>query len=324
MPLYASPEKNAVQKTLAAQLLNTAGVGDPITFDDVDGIPNLPGVLVINRVDSNGAATPSSREYISYSGTSGNTVLIETRNVDSGGAARTHSVGSIVEFIPDVIWADSIYDTLSLIVDPADNSALDTTKVPTLTGTQTLTNKSIPLSGTNYLSSSGATISAILDQDNMTSDRADALATQQSIKAYVDNNGSTVNPTPSDVTGSGVKITLTAAGNIAFGDICYIASSGKATLADADAIATSSAIVMALATISADASGQFLLLGVARNDAWNWTVGGLIYLSTTGTSTNTLTQTAPSGTDDVIQIVGVATHADRMFFNPSLIQVEHT
>ena len=47
-------------------------------------------------------------------------------------------------------------------------------------------------------------------------------------------------------------------------------------------------------------------------------------ITVTGTTGNTLSQTAPSATDDVIQIVGVATHADRMFFNPSLVQVEHT
>lgn len=132
----------------------------------------------------------------------------------------------------------------------------------------------------------------------------------------------------SDNTASGLKITLTASGNQAFGDVCFIGSgtaSGKAVLGDADAIATASCVVMcADASISADASGNYLLLGIARNDAWNWTVGGLIYLSTTGTTGNTLTQTAPSGTDDVVQIMGVATHSDRMYFNPQLVQVEHT
>lgn len=127
----------------------------------------------------------------------------------------------------------------------------------------------------------------------------------------------------SDVTGSGIKITLTAAVNVAFGDVCYIDANGKAALVDADAIATASGVVMALASISADGSGSFLLFGVARNDAWTWTVGGLIYITVTGTTGNTLSQTAPSGTNDVIQIVGVATHADRMLFMPNLVQIEH-
>lgn len=126
----------------------------------------------------------------------------------------------------------------------------------------------------------------------------------------------------SDVTTSGMKIQLTAASNLAFGDVCYIASTGKATLIDADAIASMSGLVMASETINQDATGTFLLLGVARNDAWNWTVGGLIYGTVTGTSGNTLSQTAPTGTDDVVQILGIATHADRMLFNPQLVQTE--
>jgi len=140
--LLTSPTKNAIQKTLAAQLLSTATTTDPITFDDVDGLPNLPGVLVIRRVDTSNAATPAFREYIEYSGTSGTTVLITTRNVDGSNAALTHPVGSIVEFIPDVTWADRIYDALSSIVDVNDVSVINSSLV-TLTGTQTLTNKTI-------------------------------------------------------------------------------------------------------------------------------------------------------------------------------------
>jgi hypothetical protein len=127
-----------------------------------------------------------------------------------------------------------------------------------------------------------------------------------------------------DVTASGIIISLTAGANLAFGDVGYIKSDGKVGLIDADAIATMSGLVMAIASISTDAAGLFLVLGIARNDAWNWTVGGLIYGTVTGTTGNTLSQTAPSGTDDVIQILGVATHADRMLFNPNLVQVEHT
>lgn len=129
-------------------------------------------------------------------------------------------------------------------------------------------------------------------------------------------------PAPgSDTTASGVKVTLTAGENLVFGEVCYVKSDGKIWKADADAIATSSALLMALDSISADADGEFLITGFARNDAWSWTVGGLIFLSTTA---GALTQTAPSGTDDVIQILGVATHADRMIFTPQLVQVEHT
>jgi hypothetical protein len=135
--------------------------------------------------------------------------------------------------------------------------------------------------------------------------------------------GLTASPS-SDHKGTGITLDLTAKVTMNFGDIGMIASDGKVALAKADAIANANGIVMCVdASISADASGKYMLLGVARDDTWAWTVGGLIYLSTTGTTGNTLTQTAPSGTNNVIQVLGVATHADRMIFLPNLVQVEH-
>ena len=126
MPLYSSPSKNAVQKTLGAQLLS--GSTTSATLSDTTGIPNLPGVMVIDRVDSNGVETPNKREYIAYTGTSGSTVTGLTRNVDSGSTNQDHAVGAIVEFIPDVTWAGSIYTALSNLVGTTSLTP-DTTKI---------------------------------------------------------------------------------------------------------------------------------------------------------------------------------------------------
>lgn len=123
----------------------------------------------------------------------------------------------------------------------------------------------------------------------------------------------------SDQQVSGQVIEFTAGENLAFGDVCYVGSDEKMWKADADAEATMPVRYMAIATISADASGLFLRSGIVRNAAWNWTVGGLIYADVTA---GALTQTAPSGSGDQVQIVGIATHADRMDFNPSPVLVE--
>ena len=115
---------------------------------------------------------------------------------------------------------------------------------------------------------------------------------------------------------------MTAGATLAFGDAVYQKSDGEMHLGDADAAATSGAIAIAVASGSDGAASNFMFYGFLRDDSWNWTVGGLIYLSTTGTSGNTLTQTAPTGSGDIVQILGVATHADRIFFNPSLTYAE--
>lgn len=125
-----------------------------------------------------------------------------------------------------------------------------------------------------------------------------------------------------DETFTGVAVTLTANENQAFGDVCYINSDGEAQLADADAAATASAVLMCTQTVTANNPATYLLFGIARDDTWAWTVGGKIYLSTTGTTGNTLTQTAPSGAADIVQVLGVATHADRILFKPELVTVE--
>ena len=63
----------------------------------------------------------------------------------------------------------------------ADDISIDST-VTTLTGSQVLTNKTL----TNAVLNTGVSGTAILDEDNMSSNSNTQLATQQSIKAYVD------------------------------------------------------------------------------------------------------------------------------------------
>lgn len=136
-----------------------------------------------------------------------------------------------------------------------------------------------------------------------------------------DRGATTLTASQTDDTFSGTKITATAGENLTIGNIVYMKSDGKLWKADADAIATSGAIAIALASISADAAGMFGTIGLMRDDsAYAWTVGGLLYLSTTA---GDITQTAPSGADDVIQVLGVALSADVIYFKPELTQVEH-
>lgn len=64
----------------------------------------------------------------------------------------------------------------------ADDIEVDTSVVTTLTGSQTLTNKTL----TSAILNTGVSGSAILDEDNMASNSATQIPTQQSVKAYVD------------------------------------------------------------------------------------------------------------------------------------------
>jgi hypothetical protein len=113
---------------------------------------------------------------------------------------------------------------------------------------------------------------------------------------------------------------MNAGSTFSFGQVAYMASDGELTLADADAEATMPVIAMAAESGSDASPNDWLFVGFARDDTWNWTVGGTIYASTTPGG---LTQTAPTGSGDIVQVLGVATHADRIWFNPSLDTLEH-
>jgi len=134
--------------------------------------------------------------------------------------------------------------------------------------------------------------------------------------------------TGSDHSSSGIKTTFTANENQAFGDVVRINSSGKAQLAKADVIGNATVVAMLVdATVLANGTGTYLLLGFARDDTWNWTVGGWIFLSLIGTTLDTLTQTNPAdipcAEGNVIQLIGVARSADSIYFHPQLAQIEY-
>lgn len=120
----------------------------------------------------------------------------------------------------------------------------------------------------------------------------------------------------SDHTGSGTKATFTNGngGSVNFGDVCFIQTDGDLEFADADGVSTMPGFVMALATITATSAGEWLVQGFARDASWSWTIGGEIFISLTATTGNTLTQTAPSASGDIVQIVGIATSATEMYF----------
>lgn len=161
--IYAVPTQDFLQKTLSAQLLT--GTTASASFSDVTGIPNLPGVFIVDRVDANGVETPSKREVISFTSTSGSTVVTLGRGL-AGSTAQDHQVGAIVEFSPDIVWAQSLYDGLSQVVVPS-TGLVDTTKIADLSTIQTLANKNLSIptitlgsdaTGDLYYRGAGATL----------------------------------------------------------------------------------------------------------------------------------------------------------------------
>lgn len=153
--LYYPPTRNALQKTLDAQL--DTGVTASATLNNTTGIQNKAGVCVIDRIDSTGALKSTSDwEWVSFTGTSGSTITTLTRGL-GGSSDQDHAVGAIVEFVPDITWGQAVVDGLATVVSSSDVTAVNTTNVVTPTATQTLTNKTLttPKIATLYQDSIG-------------------------------------------------------------------------------------------------------------------------------------------------------------------------
>ena len=131
-----------------------------------------------------------------------------------------------------------------------------------------------------------------------------------------------IDSTPdTDETASGIVVELTAGEVLNVGDIGYQNADGEIYLADATDATKMPGMFMCIETAADGVASDFLMTGVVRDDTWNWTVGGLIYATITGTTGNTLSQTAPIAAGEQVQVIGVATNADRMTFTPSLVLV---
>src|ERR1035437_5412633 len=105
-----SPLNNNLQYSLNTQLAQ--GGSNLVLNVSVAGVVQAPGVLVVDRVDSAGNKTPSVREYITFTGVSTNTLTGLSKGV-AGSTDQVHNVGAVVEFVPDVTWANSYYNTFT-------------------------------------------------------------------------------------------------------------------------------------------------------------------------------------------------------------------
>jgi hypothetical protein len=119
---------------------------------------------------------------------------------------------------------------------------------------------------------------------------------------------------------TGITVTGTAGAALAFGDLIYLAAAdSRWELVDADSVTTCGAVMTGMCVLAAAGDGSattILLQGIIRADAAfpNLTVGAPVYASTTPGDVQVA---APSGTDDIVHVLGYGMTANEMYFNPS-------
>jgi hypothetical protein len=120
-----------------------------------------------------------------------------------------------------------------------------------------------------------------------------------------------------------IQVSNDSGSGMSKGDVCYISgdSSGvpQVTLADADAAATcSKALVIINETIDNGADGEAIVFGVITGMS-GLTAGAIQYVHTTA---GDATETAPSGSGDIVRILGYAISTTEIFFNPDNTYIE--
>jgi hypothetical protein len=168
---------------------------------------NLPaggGILVIDRVNSSGTSTPTTREYVSYTGISTNTITGVTRGVGNS-TAQAHSSGAIVE---EVLSVTHWLDLLTFLVVGHDASG----NIDTIGANATIT--------TPFLASfyQDVGLTKLMTTPNTASDTLAAIAATQTltnkrITKRVTTNTSSATPTPNSDTSD--VYTVTALGEAA-------------------------------------------------------------------------------------------------------------
>jgi len=122
-------------------------------------------------------------------------------------------------------------------------------------------------------------------------------------------------PAPAaDLSCSGIKGTGTAGEDLVFGNVCYLKADGKFWKADASALATTQGrLVVATRPITAESLGEFLFIGLLRDDSWAWIVGGTVYVSATS---GEMTQTPPGTPGEQVRKLGYADTPATVWFDP--------
>ena len=123
---------------------------------------------------------------------------------------------------------------------------------------------------------------------------------------------------------SGMTESGTAGATLAFGDLVYFAvADSRWELTDADAVATSFAKlgIVVLAAANDGSATTVLLWGKVRADVAfpTLTIGAPVHI---GTTAGDIQVAAPSGSGDIVRIIGYGNTADELYFCPDNTYVE--
>jgi hypothetical protein len=292
--LWKVGTSNAFSTTLSGGI----GSGDSsITLTTTSGL-QAPGVLVIDRVDSNGTATPNAREYISFTGISTNTLTGVSRGL-GGSSAQAHSSAAVVEEVWSVShWNDAV-DFMAASHDSAGNIVTSAATITTLTTATPKVTTSINDTNSNELikfTATGSAVNEVTIANSATGNPPTISATgsDTNIGITVTSKGSG-NAIITSPTGE-VQLTAKTKADVTYGSITDAGnvSSGTTTFNWATTNRHKVTLTGSSATfaMSNQTTGQTMLLEIVQDGTGSRTVSSWTSITWAGGVAPTLTTTA--------------------------------
>ena len=219
---------------------------------------------------------------------------------------------------------DDSFETTLAVTDPTADRTITlpnaTGTVSLITATETLTNKTLTSPTlTSPVFNTALSGTAVKDEDGMDSNSATALVTQQSFKAYVDNQitAQDLDIAPDSGTGQSIDLnseTLTFAGG---SNIASSASSNTVTFAISDVVQLTASQTLTNKIFTSPTIDAFTLSS-GTNSGMNVGSGGIVFEGATADAHETTLQAEDPTQDNTITIpnsdmtaITTATHATK-------------
>jgi len=267
-------------------------------------------------IDSAGVLTLDSGAAINIEPASGSAILLDgTISIDAGvvtGATSITStafVGTLSTAAQANITSLGTLSSIDIDGGAIDGAVIGANSAAAITGT-TID------AGTDFtIGDTVITNGVITDTSGLSIAAAVSIADDKSITLGEAGKIDFGDTAPDDDEATGIVFSFTAGATLAVGDIVYMHTDGEVAKADADAATTMPAIGVCVSSGSDGGAVDVMVQGVMHDTSafpTFSTVGADVFVHTTA---GEISATAPSGSGDTVQKVGVAIHADKIYFN---------